>query len=81
VRATVRKVFVAVLAVDGRGLDRVSIRGVHEPLTTDPSAGSRHEVYRRVSVIAAEAYRYFHLHASTPASVLSQFLVRHAVLL
>ena len=80
VRASVRRVMVVTLAVSTRGLVRVCARGPHETtpssVTAEIAHVSRHEVFRRVTLVAGEAYRHYHASAASPAEAVALFLVR-----
>jgi hypothetical protein len=80
VRASVRRVMVVTLAVSTRGLVRVCARGPHETtpssVTAEIAHVSRHEVFRRVTLVAGEAYRHYNASAASPAEAVALFLVR-----
>eukprot|EP00035_Acanthoeca_spectabilis_P038333 m.52307 g.52307 ORF g.52307 m.52307 type:complete len:189 (+) comp9094_c0_seq1:55-621(+) len=74
VKATVSKVLVAVLSVTDRGLEQVAVRGIHEPFNADTRVQSHHEVFRRVTTVAADAYIHAHTTSSSPAAAIATFL-------
>lgn len=69
------KVLVAVLSVTDRGLEQVAVRGIHEPFNADTRVQSHHEVFRRVTTVAADAYIHAHTTSSSPAAAIATFLV------